>query len=514
MSSMIPLSSRTTRIALLVLAAIILVTAAVLRMSGIGTNPPGLWQDEASTGFDAYLLWTTGRDRAGKLLPVIAQSFGDFPLAGYRYLSAPIVGLFGLEVATERAVASITGTLMVAATGFFAWRVFGRAAAIGVMLSAAFTPMWIHFSRYGSEAILLPFCLIFGAGLIELGKKPEYRRALWAGAAVLAFSAYTYHAVKMILPLWMIGFLIYHWPLIKELWEKERKQLYITAAIFTVLVLPSLITALTPGGMARGKVVMAWHHYNGWNLYHSVLRQYLGYFEPAMVFIRGGPHLSQSVPGVGIWCLLDLPLMIFGLATMARGGNRAFGFIFYWLLIGPLPGGMTYETQNIGRAIAWLPAPQLISGIGFAAILGWAWQKRGIKLAAPIAAVIGALWITTAVIQFNLTLKQYPKRAEREFQYEISNTLRCARQHWKNNEKLIVQPALIGNEVVETFVGFFFSDLFPTKPRGQYWDYGARTVVGPGELYVMKPGPAPKGKKLCEVKMSDGVTVGFVYGQD
>src|SRR5262245_25566656 len=60
-----PMSSRTTRIALLVLIAIILVAAAVLRMSGIGTNPPGLWQDEASTGFDAYLLWTTARDRAG-----------------------------------------------------------------------------------------------------------------------------------------------------------------------------------------------------------------------------------------------------------------------------------------------------------------------------------------------------------------------------------------------------------------------------------------------------------------
>lgn len=506
--------SRSSRIALLLLAAAILVTAAILRMIGIDENPPGLWQDEASTGFDAFLLWTTGRDRSGRFLPIIAQSFGDYPLALYRYFSAPFVGIFGASPGTERAVASIFGSAMVGVTGFFAFRAFGKVAAIGAMVSAAFTPMWIHFSRYGSEAILLPFFLILGAGLVELGRKPEYRRALWIGAGAIALSAYTYHAVKLILPLWMIGFLIYHRPLILELWEKERKHLYGPAIVFTAIVLPSVIMSVTPEGMARGKVVMAWHHYQGLDLFRNVLRQYLGYFEPAMLFMRGGPHLSQSIPNVGIWSLLDFPLMIIGLATMARGGHRAYGFIFYWLLLGPLPGAMTYETQNIGRAIAWLPAPQLISGIGLMTVLGWAWKKRGLPLAAAVSVVFAGLWIATAANMFHLALKEYPRRAEREFQFEISKALTCARTHRTHDEKLIIQPNLIGNEVAEVFVGFYFGDLFDTKPKGKHWDHGTRSAVAAGELYLMKNGNAPKGVKLCDIKARDGSSVAFVFGAE
>jgi hypothetical protein len=503
--------SRSTRLAIILVALAILIPALLIRLIGLDSNPPGLWQDEASSGYDAYLLWTTGRDRAGKFLPLIAASFGDYPLAGYRYLTAPFVGLFGLTPATERIVACLTGTSMVLATGFFAYQTFGKYAAVGAMLSGAFTPMWIQFSRYGSEAILLPFCLIFGAGLIELGRNPKYRRALYAGALVLAFSAYTYHAVKLILPLWTIAFLIYHRPLITELWKNERKTLYVTAGIFTALVLPSVVMAITPEGQARGKVVMVWIHHKGLNMFPAVLRQYLGYFEPMMLFMRGGPHLSQSMPGVGIWNLIDLPLMILGFVAMAKGGHRAYGMIFFWFLLGPLPGAMTYETGNIGRSIAWLPAPQLIAGLGFASLL----EYRGHKaVRAVFAAALAAGFIATGIVHFKTTLEVYPRRAEREFQYEITHSLRCARELRTNGEKIIVSPGLIGNEVAETFVGFYFGDLFEAKSRGQNWDLAQRTVVAPGELYLMKNGPAPKGKKLCEVKLRDGAVVAQVFGAE
>jgi hypothetical protein len=510
--------SRFTRIAVVVLAAAILLSAILLRALGLDVNPPGLWQDEASTGFDAYLLWTTGRDRAGEMLPVIAASFGDYPLALYRYLTAPIVGLFGITPATERAVACIAGSAMVGATGFFAWKVAGRAAAIGAMLSGALTPMWVHFSRYGSEAILLPFCLIAGAGLFEVGRNPERRWAIWTGTLMLAASAYTYHAVKLILPLWLLVFLIYHRPLVRELWEKERKHVIGPAVLFLVLVTPSVLAALTEHGMARGRVVMAWHHYPDQALPGAVLLQYLGYFEPAMMFIRGGPHLAQQMPDLGIFLLIDLPLIILGLFALAKSDHRAYAFIFYWFLIGPLPGALTYETQNVGRAIAWLPAPQLISGIGFATIVEWAWRApRGEKIgwgsaifSGTALTVLAIAWLKTGLAVFEITLVDYPRKAEREFQFEISSALRCARD-FRKDERIIVAPNLIGGEVAETFIGFHFADLFPVRPRGRTWDLGMRAIVGKDELYVTRFGTQPKGRRLCEVRTRTGHVVAAVY---
>lgn len=502
--------SRWTRLVIVLVAVAILVPAFLIRFLDLDSNPPGLWQDEASTGFDAYLLWTTGRDRAGKFLPIIAASFGDYPLAGYRYLTAPIVGFFGMSPLTERLVASLSGTSMVLATGFFAYLTFGRWAAMGAMLSATLTPMWIHFSRYGSEAILLPFCLIFGAGLVELGRNPKYRSALYAAVLVLAFSAYTYHAVKLVLPMWMIAFLIYHRALVGELWRNERKTLIALAGIFAALVLPSVYMALTPEGQARGNVVMVWVHNDGaLNIAKAILRQYLGYFEPMMLFVRGGPHLSQSMPDVGIWNLIDLPLMIVGLAVMARGGHRAAGMIFFWFLLGPLPGALSYETGNIGRSIAWLPAPQLIAGIGFGALL----EYRGhVAVRALFATALAAGFIYSGMNRFETTLEIYPRRAEREFQFEITNTLRCARELRQNDEKIIVSPSLIGHEVAETFVGFYLGDLFDVKAKGTTWDLSHRSVVGPGELYLMKTGPGPRGEKLCEVKLRGGAIIGQIFG--
>lgn len=517
----------------------VLLPAVVLRFLGIEHNPPGLWQDEASTGFDAYLLWTTGRDRAGAFLPVIAASFGDYPLALYRYLTAPVVGLLGLSPGNERAVAALAGSLLLISTALFVWRRIGGVAAFGALLAGAFAPMWVHFSRYGSEAILLPFCLMTGALAIEVGRRPDRRSCLWLGVVALAASAYTYHAVKLILPLWLAAYLVYSWPLLSALWARERRHVIGPALLFAALVLPSLLAALTPEGMARGRVVMAWHHYHGWNLPRNVLAQWLGYFELNALFLRGGPHLAQSEPGIGLFNLIDLPLMGLGFVVMSRGiaprlgeprqsyeetspptPARVYGFLAFWFLLGPLPGGMTYETQNVGRAIAWLPVPQIISGLGLAWLVvfvvrgvGGSWS--GARKIPKVALLVGlaGLWLWTMVAVYQKTLVEYPRLAEREFQFEISGALQCARSHLVT-EKLVVSPGLLGGEVAEAFVGFYFGDRFEVRGKTNRWELGLRHEVPPNELYVTNPTPSLVGRKLCDVRNRSGAVVAQVFAHD
>ena len=497
-----------------------------MRCVNLDNNPPGLWQDEASTGLDAWLIWHTGRDRTGALLPLISRSFGDYPLALYRYLTAPVVGLGGLTVANERAIAALFGTLLVAIAGAITWLKTDGLRAVCVIVAGALCPTWIHFSRYGSEAILLPATLALGWLAIDWGvQAPRRRWALWAGALSLGLSAYTYHAVKLILPLWMAGFLIYQWPNIKALWQ-QRARVHIIGPglLFSLIVLPSARLALTPNGQARGKTVLAWYHHEGIELARSISNNYLSYFDPGMLFIRGGPAVAQSIPGLGMWNAIELPLMIVALATIFRAANhrRFYGFVLFWFLLGPLPGGVTYETHNMGRAIAWLPAPQLLSGTGLAITMQWAWHRtmspanssQGWSARATGASVLTLVpvgWLLTTYAVFQLTLVWYPTITERDWQFGVTRAIKCAKSY-QTDQKFIISPAF---PMAVLFSQFHLADrLLGEKNPSKVWDLGERQTVGPKELYAVPAHrPQPKlGRRICTVvQKSTGQAVAFVY---
>lgn len=517
---------RLGRVLFWVLAIAIVAAGAAIRLPDLETNPPGLWQDEASTGVDAHLLWTTGRDRAGVRLPIIARSLGDYPLTLYRYLDAPIVGWFGLSAKTERIVAAVTGALLVPLAGLLAARVFGPVAAIGTMASSAFAPTWIQFSRYGSEAILLPFFLTLGTWLFEVGRNPRKRWALWAGAIAIALSAYTYHAVKIFLPVWMIGFLLRHRRTIVRLWRTSKPHLFGPAVIFTLLVLPSVYAATTPEGQARG-AVMAWRHFQGFELVRVMLAHFLSYFDARMLFVIGGPHTAQSIPGAGLWSLIDLPLILIGLAACVRNPfSRPFrAFLFFWFLIGPLPGGLSHEAQNVGRVIGWLPAPQILSGLGFAVLVRRALAaalsprvgtgRARMAVVRPLAiffvVLIGVAWAKTGMQIARLTLVEYRKTSG-SWQYEVSAAMRCALQHRHKNEHIVVSPRL--HHASEVFAMFHFASL-PALPDGRKpWSFGERTQVPDGELYIAPAGgAAPSARRLCSIRYPEGGrTLAYVYG--
>ena len=487
------------------------VIGALIRAVNLESNPPGLWQDEASTGLDAWLIWHTGRDRTGTLLPLIFRSFGDYPLGLYRYLTAPVVGLAGLTIGNQRVVASLFGTLLIAATAVLTRICTDDRRATAVIITGALCPTWILFSRYGSEAILLPATLTFGWLGIEYGvRAPGRHWAIWLGAVSLGLSAYTYHAVKLVLPLWMIGFLVYQWPSIQRMWAKGRAHFIGPAILFAAIVLPSAVLAFSNAGQARGRTVLAWYHHSGGALVRAIAHNYLSYFDPAMLFIRGGPTFAQSIPGLGMWNFIELPLIIIGLAVAFRAPatRRFYGFVLFLFLLGPLPGGVTYEAQNMGRAIAWLPAPQILSATGLAAVFGWALTKAkdtGLRRVQGLT-TIGLLavgWVWTTVVVALLTLVHYPRLAEREWQFEVSRALQCAK-YARDGERIIISRAF---PMPALFARFHLADeLLVADKAASVWRLGDRKQVGPGELYLV-PARQPQPDKLepiCTVAYSSG----------
>ena len=92
---------------------VIIILAAILRFWKLGENPPALYWDEASLGYNAYSILKTARDEHGEFMPLSRFiAFGDYKPSGYIYASVPFIALFGLNEFSIRFASALAGTII------------------------------------------------------------------------------------------------------------------------------------------------------------------------------------------------------------------------------------------------------------------------------------------------------------------------------------------------------------------------------------------------------------------
>lgn len=164
---------------------------AVIRILYIGSIPPGLNQDEASIGYDAYSILHYGIDRNGVHLPVHLIAWGSGQNALYAYLSMPFIWLFGLTPMSVRAVSLIMGLLGMIVFYLVAKQLFTfRAAGNAAMFFIAINPWHIMMSRWALESNLFPTLILFSVYfLLKTLKNPRWS---YAYTILLGLSLYAY----------------------------------------------------------------------------------------------------------------------------------------------------------------------------------------------------------------------------------------------------------------------------------------------------------------------------------
>jgi 4-amino-4-deoxy-L-arabinose transferase-like glycosyltransferase len=460
-----------------------------------------MWQDEASTAVDALSIMRTGKDRSGQPWPVISPSFGDYPLAGYRYALIPVIKTLGLSIGTHRLVSAIAGTVLLLACALLVRGRLGDRAALGALLSGAITPTWIHYSRYGSEAMLLPACLALGVLFAEKARRSERPGWLYASALALGASAYTYHAVKLMLPLWGLALLWLEWPYVRALFHKNKWSVLGPVALLIALGLPAASAALSPEGMARANQVAVWNDHPLSEALAIALKNYLSFFEPAFLFERASIYTAMSFPGLGAYSLLDAPFIPLGavLALWRRGVDRFYGFVLLWLLIGPIPGAIGSDAHNCGRVVGWLPALPMLAAIGFGAVLG-ALLRLGRLGRALTLLPLAAVYLYVALGTVHRVMVVYPRTADIAWQFEPNRALVAAREQ-RGDRRVIVSPAF---QMAELFAKFHLD--------GVPWSLGSRGVVAPDEIYAAPADKVPvRGVVLTEIKDHDGKVKARVF---
>lgn len=383
----------------LALLILILLLAAVLRLWGLGKYPVGFTPDEASFGYDAYSLLTTGKDQWGAAWPISFRSFGDFKLPVYTYLAIPSVAIFGLNQFAVRLPNAIIGIVAVLALYLMLKQMFRRDdLALFSALLLAISPWHIALSRGAFEANLTVFFMAIGVWLFYKGL--EGRKWLVLSALSFGINLFTYHSARLVTPLLLLILIIWNR---RELGLEDIKNIWnvfisnwLTVVVFLIFLVAALATVFMGSG-ARAADITIFNPTDKWmsvfdtrygavfegmpytlavffsNKVFGVISQFISsyatYISPQFLFTEGaGEWTYGMIAGWGVLYLVEIPFVLASLYFIAKrgwNGSRPLSLIFFWILISIIPAALTKGPGYAGnRAAVMIPAVQVFLAFG------------------------------------------------------------------------------------------------------------------------------------------------------
>jgi hypothetical protein len=185
----------------MLLFSLVLLLGILARAWEFRSLPPGLNQDEAASGVDAFSLVHYGVDRNGVSFPVYFISYGSGQSAVDIYLLMPFVAAGGLSPFTVRLPVLIAGILSLPLAYLIGRQAVNATFGLFAMFMLAIAPWHILMSRWGHESNLLPF--FFSVGFLLLLKSIEDNRWFAPAMAMMALCLYVYGPAYAAIPIFL-----------------------------------------------------------------------------------------------------------------------------------------------------------------------------------------------------------------------------------------------------------------------------------------------------------------------
>lgn len=431
--------------------------ASALRLYCLGDNPPGLTWDEASLGYNAYSILKTGRDEYGQFLPLVFKSFGDYKPGLYVYLTVPSIKFFGLTEAAVRLPSALIGIFTPVLLYFFVREIFkSRPMALFSAVVLAFSPWHIHFSRGAWEANVALFLLLLG--LYSLSR--SLKNGLWFYFAGLSFglSLLSYQGAKMIVPLILIGWFFF-WR--KEIWRSVSYHLILAGFLVGVIIMPVVIASLAGGG-GRLKVMSLFSYRrpeeeikriinddqgNQWlfRLFHSellsmgygFLGRYFNHFSGRFLFFEGDwSNLRHSVGYMGVFYPIEFVFLLAGMALLIKRNLREGKFLWYWLLISPLPAAFSRDSIQAVRSLNMVLPLTIFIAAGLNG--GWLWLRnfrQGMRYFAGFFLLLA--YGFSLLSYLDLYYFHYPRRSSQDWLYGYKQVINFVERIRRPDQKIV-----------------------------------------------------------------------------
>jgi len=332
----------------------IIIAGVLARIILAGQIPPGLNQDEASIGYDAYSIMKYGIDRNGISNPIHLIAWGSGQNALYAYLAIPFIALFGLNVLSIRAVNIFFGIISLIIFFLLAKNITNKRMALISLFLLAISPWHIMASRWALESNLFPAFMLLSVYFIALSlKKPWF---LPASALLFALSLYAYGTSYFAIPVFLalvLPYLAYHRKL-------KITPFLLAAAVFTLVALPIFLFVIINNfqletikiwfisvprltGPARFSAISSVFSRD---FISSTLRNIANFIR--LVVLQSDVLMWNSIPGFGYIYLFSLPFIFIGVWNAAKSlkENKSQYIMLAWLAASVLTAFITEININ------------------------------------------------------------------------------------------------------------------------------------------------------------------------
>ena len=146
--------------------AIILLACVFLHLLAIGKIPPGITNDEAGVGYDAYSILKTGKDQWGNFLPLEFKGFGDYRLPVFTYSAVPFIYFFDLSPFSIRLTSLMYSLFLAGAVYLLAKKLFNSTIGLFSCLLVVLLPWSFSMTRIAIESPPALFFAVLGVYLL------------------------------------------------------------------------------------------------------------------------------------------------------------------------------------------------------------------------------------------------------------------------------------------------------------------------------------------------------------
>jgi 4-amino-4-deoxy-L-arabinose transferase-like glycosyltransferase len=474
------------------LLPLIILTAFLFRFIDLTDFPSGFNADEASFGYDAYSLMTTGKDQWGNSYPLVLKSFGDYKSPLYSYLTVPSIKIFGLTKMATRLPNVIIGTLSVLVLYLLVkemvnekWLMVNKSKInhhpsiimhlpLVASLLIAISPWHIMLSRGAFEANLSVFFLPFGVYLFLKGLKNH--RLFILSAIIFGLNLFTYHSAKLVTPMVLTGLVFVFWQRLKKV---EFRKMIPAILVFSVFFIGLVYTfkiggggriaerSILSGALEQGAEVKIRLINEGVNpviarLLHNkyqVVAQrfttnYFQYFSAKFFLTQGAADSYYGmIPGIGTVHFFELILLVGVFYLLFKKETRfPVLILLVWLVIAPLPAALSTGAGYSGtRAVGMLPVIQIMAAFGF-----YGWVLLLGKLDKKILSVVAIVFVLVAVVEvrsFSSKYFQHPDNSvSRSMLLGSLEVFEWLREN-KGSKSVIVSRSLSEPQIFVAFAG-------------------------------------------------------------
>jgi 4-amino-4-deoxy-L-arabinose transferase-like glycosyltransferase len=367
------------------LLLLIILLAGFLRLYQLGNIPYGSTGDETAYIYNAYSIWNTGRDVMGNFLP-LSFNFHSSESPVPVYLTAPFVGILGLNLFNARLLSAMLGVGSVLVLFLLAQHLF-KDKWVG-LLSAfllAISPWALQIDRELWDVNFAKFFYLLGIYIfVKNVKSNKYIYSLIPFA--LAF--YSYHGTKVFFVL-LIPVLILFFR--KQLLKRKKSLVVFCTLIFFLFV--SFLLILKFQGVIRQNEVYLLKDPNTTGVVNAertkniapdivkkilsnkplyflrVIREnYLEAFSTNFLFLYGETDVNTQMESIyfrGVFYIIELPLLLFGLYKLITAKNKLNrNLLLPLLLIAAFPSAITYDRNFVNRDVMMLPILVMIISFG------------------------------------------------------------------------------------------------------------------------------------------------------